>query len=529
MMDREDIIEDIYNCYPKATFDLFGSYIGIVNTSRLNKRDLTTEIVTSLENPVLFKRFTDNLTPGGRQVLYYLTWYGITTLECIEKFYSINLSNGDFYGNSNDPFIKSIKPYNQRELFLSTGFRELFKLNLDPPKGYKLELKESVSGEVLSRDSLTDIAGDFSYFLIEEGMNSFPVEKKIPKKTIRKFINRYNLEDRGSGTLLKVINLYNKNLSTLEDFKKLISSYSSGTLDQEFNIDELLFYPDLRGVGENYAIRTFLKRGRYSVISLLKDIDSRKWVSVSNLILSLAFKEDTEIFDTSYFGSSIYNKGEKSKPLINKIDLCFSYIEPLLLGILNLLYILGGIDITLDDSDSIDWIRINSYGNRLFGRSRISSHEKEESNFDYNFLSSETIITTNGIKDPIFDLLLRIGERIGDRDIIITPVSFFKNINSESEININLKRLKDLVNCKDRDKWDKLFDSIESRIEPLYNEQQSIIVNLPLENREFVELVLENPKLKDLFSLVEGGRVVFTAPDYKKFKKELKSLGYFLS
>lgn len=523
MMDRDEIVDDMINSYPKSSLLFFASKLGIVKCDKKTKGELAEEVVSSLTQLHLFNRFLDSLSLEGRKVLYYLTWYGITTLKHIEEFYSISLTLGDFYGNSDDPFIKAIKSYNSKEVFLSTGLRTVFKRHLEPPQGYNLEYSE-IDGEYISGgDGLFYIEEDISYFLNEENLINFPQEKRILKRTTTKFLKRYKIPEEkrdGGETLLKLLSLTGNDFS---GFQNLLKRYISGTIDP-LNIDELLFYKELRGISSNYAIRTFLKRGRYSAISVIRDLEINRWISISNLVLFLVLREDTEIFDTSYFGSSLYRKGERGTPVINKIDLCLIFIEPLVIGIVNLLNILGGVDLK-KSGDKIEYIRLNSRGSKLFGR--VKPNSPSTLDFKYNPLSSATIIETNGVTSPIKDFFQRVGNKIGEKDYIITPQTFFKNASDINDVEINLGRLRELTGS--RDAWSNLFNEIENRIEPLYNEQELIVVNLPMENSSFVNEVMENPSLSNLFSIVEGGRVAFTRENYMQFKKSVRKIGYFIN
>lgn len=523
-MDREELIEDIVISYPKTSLLFFTSILGIGKQDNKSKSELAEVIISSFTEPDLFKKFMDSLSPEARKVLYYLTWYGITTLKHIEEFYSISIGVGDFYGNSDDPFVKAIKSYNDRNIHLATSLRSLFKKHLEPPKGYNIEYIDPPTEIIKGGRSLEGVEEDIPFFLNEEELYNYPQDKKILKRTVSKFIKRYKLKVdtlEGAQTLVKLLTLDDGDFTS---FKGMLKSYIGGCLT-DLNIDEVYFYKDLRGVNTNYAIRTFLKRGRYCALSTIRELEVNSWVSVTNLVLSLALKEETEIFDTSYFGSVLYRKGERDKPLINKIDLCLVFIEPLVLGLVNLLYTLGGVDIKREKG-KIESFSINDRGLKLFGRVKSI---KPTSMFKFNFLNSATIIETNGVESPLKEFFQRVGERIGDRDYIVTPKTFFINSNDINEVEINIERLKSLIEDKPGEAWEDLFTELENRIEPLYNEQELIIVNLPLENDNFTNEVMDDPKLSSLFSLVEGGRIAFTRENYRIFKKEVRSIGYFIT
>lgn len=572
-MDTEEIIQDINDNYPKSSLTKFGKLMGIKGIDNLNKNALTIIITESLQDRELFYKMYNSISENSKRVLYYLTWYGVTNLRNIESFYKIKITNGDYYGNSDDPFIKLLKPIHTKDILLSTGLREIFKKHLDKPPGYNISYTCDISIKnsdkiVEADDKILTQLNALQFFVKEEKVYERGTDKKILKKTITKGIETFEIAEpfryfknvskeaytAKTTVLLKFISLLensNKH-EPIQLLKSLLKDYSNGSIDEPNNIDAFLFYPFVKGVKNNYNISIFLKRGRYAVINLIKSLEAGSWVHIENIVNYLSFREETEIFNTIYFGESLSVKVDRDflpfyhygdLELLDKRDLQAYLITPLVKGVVMLLYSIGAVDIIASYSgirtrqkidsydltpfDLISAFKITPLGLKLFNRSSTYKFSNNESS-SYRFLEDKTIILTQGNDPTAINFFNRIGDRFGDRDFIVTPVSFIKECETESDIVGNIKRLEDYINCNNRTIWDKLISDIESRINPLYNEQELTVVNIPIENHSFVNEVINNPLVNNLYTIVEGGKLAFNRSNLNTFKKKMKKMGYLI-
>lgn len=572
-MELDEVIENIYDNYPKNSLIYIGSLMGLEDLKKLNKTDLVQVVVKALDNKTLFGKLYKSVSPEARKVIDYLTWYGASNLRNIESFYKIKVTNGDFYGNSDDPFIKAIKSTYSRDIFLSSGLRYIFKKYIDPPIGYEINYLENIEAngnykEIEADDSVLGKLSTLQSFIEQEGIVERGLEKKLLKKVVNKALETINIQEPFVGfkgfdsniytirntTLLKFLSMseFIEATEPVDFFIELIKQYKSGVIDQDLNIDSILFFPFVKGAKSNFNINMFLKRGRYAVIDLIKSLIPGKWVTIGNIVQSLTLKEETEIFNTVYFGESFsvkvdyellpaYHYGDLE--LLDKRDLQNYLIIPLVKGIVMFLHSIGAVDIVASESgiktkqkaessyltpyDLITAIKLTQLGLKLFGRPSTYQY-KTNSNLEYEFLEDKTIILISGNDPNIENFFSRIGIKIGKNDYFITPISFIKECSTHKDVMYNIGRLEGYLNCKNTKVWQDLINQVESRINPIYNEQELIVVNLPLENTSFIDEVINNPSLNSLYYMVEGGKIAFEKENYNKFKKIMKKNGYLI-
>lgn len=570
-MEIDEIIEDIIDNYPKKTISNLGSLMGLKDLNTLNKENLATVVAKGLQENELFSRLFGSLSMEAQKVVEYLTWFGVSNLRIIDSFYKIKTSIGDYYGNSSDPFIQSIKPAYTRDILLSPGLRFTFKKYIKPPAGFEIAYLDSIennSKEIPGDDSILNHISAILHFIKQEGVFTRGLEKTLLKKVVKKAVNTFNiyeplkeLEDLDAevytlktSTLLKFLSM-TENIEfddPIGFLKEFINDYTSGVIDQELNIDEILFFPFIKGARRSFNTTMFLKRGRYAAINLIKSLNPNQWVSIENIATSLCLKEETEIFNTIYFGESLtvkvdpvlispYHYGDLE--LLDKRNLQNFLVSPLVKGIVMFLHSIGAVDITVSkkgvkskqnvDSkyltpyDFITSVRLNQLGLKLFNRT--SKYEFKNNNLmEYKFLEDKTIILTKGSDPGIENFFKRIGNKISDSDYIVTPTSFIKECNNYDDIVYNVDRLEEFLNCENPGVWQDLVTKVESRVNPIYNEQELIVVNLPMENREFVEEVINNPLINNLYSMVEGGRIAFNPKNLSVFKNKMKKIGYLI-
>lgn len=572
-MEIDEIIEDIIDNYPKKTINNLGSLMGLKDLDSLNKGELATVVVEGLQEKELFKRFYNSLSMEAQKVIEYLTWYGVSNLRLIDSFYKIKASIDDYYGNSNDPFIQSIKPAYTRDILLSPGLRYIFKKHIKPPAGFEIRYLDSMETdcehkEIIGDDSILNQISAILHFIKQEGVLSRGLEKKLLKKVVKKAVITFNIYEPfkeldgmdadvytlKTSTLLKFLSM-TEDLEFDEpiDFlKELINDYTSGVIDRELNIDDILFFPFVKGAKSSFNTIMFLKRGRYAVINLIKSLNANQWVSIDNIATSLCLKEETEIFNTIYFGENLtvkvdselispYHYGDLE--LLDKRDLQNFLVTPMVKGIAMFLHSIGAVDIAVSkygvktkqkvDSkyltpyDFITSVRLNQLGLKLFNRPS-KYVVKKENDLEYKFLENKSIILTKGSDPGIENFFKRIGDKISDTDYIVTPISFIKECNNYDDVVYNVDRLEEYLNCENSGVWQDLITKVESRVNPIYNEQELIVVNLPMENQEFVEEVINNPSINTLYTMVEGGRIAFNAKNLSVFKNKMKKIGYLI-
>lgn len=564
-MDRDDIIEDLNSSYNKESLYGLTLYLGLNPPHSLTKIELSKLIYENLQSKKSFNTLYSSISREAKIVLNHLVWFGISTLRHIEAINHIKISLDDFYGNTDDPFINLFKSYSIRELQLSTGLRKLFKKHITFPK----------SGEILyglHKRNLKIIPGNrevidnldaIEQFITQEGIKSRGINKRILLKSCKKFSDEFNFKEpflalegldkesynTGSDILLRFLSLMESGASNIETIKKMLRRYSSGTLIEE-NVDLHLFYPFIKGLNKNYNINIFLKRARHTIISKIKSFHCDQWIDIRSLISNISLTEDTEIFDTSYFGTHLSIKVDREFFREFSTDICLilkedseNYlITPLVKGIILLFHTLGAVDIAVAEGetenrikfnrrgltpfDNIFYFRLTELGQILLGLKKVYNEKRDESTIIFH--NTKTMVTLKGKSVKERNFFKRIGKNIGDGTYLISFNSFFKECNKEEDLEYNFKNLLNLLGKDIPKVWNDFLTEIDSRINPTYNEQELLVINFPRENQVFIDTVLNNPKIRELFYMVEGFRGAFSHKNYSIFKKLMRDEGFLI-
>lgn len=549
-MDRDDIVSDLNDYYSKTTLLLLGKFTGLKISESHNKLDIINILVDHFYQVNNLQILFNNISREAQIVLKHLVWYGISTLRHIESLYHIKVSLDDFYGNTDDPFIKLFKVYHIKEVQFSTALRNLFKRHIKmPPKGeIKIGLTEEPQHKVLlGQYSVINHLEAICDFISEENIKDRGVDKKLLLATKRAFVEKFGFDEPfsqlsisdkyvstiGSEILLKFLANIKSQDTPLKTLSLLLKKYKNGQLN-ELNLDSLIFYPYIRGLNKNYNINIFLKRGRFSIINKIQAFRTKEWIDIESLVSNLSFREDTHIFDTSYFGPLLSIKFDAEKKLIFKEDNEHYLISPLTKGIVLLFHTLGLVDIIMKENsdsltpfDNITHFRLTELGLKLFGHN--SSYVENKNYMTSSILhESRKLITLSGSNPKLENFLNRVGVDLGDRNYSITFNSFLKECNSIEDVEYNINKFKELFSSSFSKIWVDFLSQLEDRINPTYNEQELLVINFPKDNSPFLDVILNDEKIRSLFIMVEGYRGAFSKKDFILFKKLMKEYGFYI-
>lgn len=566
-MDKDEIVKDLSEHYSKKALSVIAMYLNLKSYESLNKEQLINLIIDTFNSNQGFEILYSRITREAQIVLNHLVWYGVSTLRHIESKYHIKISLDDFYGNTNDPFIKNFKSYYSKEILLSNGLRFLFKKHIKMPSDGDIVTSENLPDNIYAisgSDYVLKNIEAINEFIIEEGIQKRDLSKKILVKSLNRFgalfdfndpfcdieVNDRGMKDLGKTVLLRLLCYLEESDNPVSSLEHLIKKYSNGNLDDD-NIDYYLFYPFIKGITKQYSLPIFLKRARFSVLSRIKSFSIGEWINVDSLIKSISLEEETHIFDTSYFGSTMHVKvdSEFTRDYSDKIDLTYKednevyLVSPLCRGIITFLYTVGAVNLGIDrygenrciaasksyltPFDYISHFKLTDLGLKLLGL-KSNYNFKRSGEFSLTFSKTKRIISLTGKDKSLKNFLTRIGEEIGEGTFIVSFKSFISSCQSEEDIYYNIDRLKKLLKDNIPEVWKKFISEMDDRIYPAYNEQELIVVNFPRENDLFIETVVNNSKIRKLYSMVEDFRGAFSKKNYNLFKKYMKDEGFYI-
>lgn len=545
-MDREDILEDINEHYNKKTLTVIAAYLGLLEYERLNKIDLVESVVEGLYSRENFSRLYSKLSHEAKLVITHLTWDGISTISHMDSKYHIKLSLGDFYDNCSDPFIKHFKNYYSKEIQLSTGLRTLFK-NQIPIEALSLVSNNFTEDNIIFADTIVVENLDSIFEFIQSNeIVTRELKKNLLIKPINKFGQIYNISDPLDNLrkvfMLRFLSYIQLKSESIESLSVLVKAYTSGRLIEDDNIDRYLFYPNIKGFNSNPTIDIFLKRARHSFFNQIRGLSG--WVNIQSLVRQQSLGEDTQIFDTTFFGSILNVKLAEEftrnfSPTINllhKEDNEDLLLRPLCRGIIFFLYSIGAADIVIDKEskdygfsplESLTHFRITSLGKRLFGlKSSYKKPLQAESSCTFN--DRKLIITILGEDSALHNFCKSIALQLSEGLYILTFETFFKECSSDKQIEYKLDKLTTLLGDNLSNIWKDFISEISDRIHPTYNEQELIVINFPKEDEAFISTIMDTSKIRSLFLMVEGFKGAFSSKNYKEFIKIMKEYGYII-
>lgn len=545
-MDREEIIEDLNDHYSKNVFSTLASYMGLRGFEKLNKPELLVLVVDNLYIKERFLYLYNKLTQEAQIVIKHLTWNGISTLKYIDSIYHIKIALDDFYGNTSDPFIKQFKQYYSNEILFSNGLRELFKKNIRNDSSCLKSESFSKDNIVLTDNLVIENLDGISEFINLHDVKARGFDRNLLVKTLNKFSSLYNFTEPIGHLrkifILRFLSYMDSMENPLERLSKVVKSYMNGILIDSDNIDLYLYYPFVKGIKSNHNIDIFLKRGRYSFLNKIRTLNG--WISTTSLLREQSLQEDTQIFDTSYFGSllSVKVPDEFSRNFSNKITLTYKkdsedlLLLPMCCGIIFFLYSIGAADLVVDlenkkyglsTLESVTHFRITELGKRLLG---LKSTYKIEGKIKSSSLFHPTkkIITINGDDSSMEIFCNRIGHSIGGGHFLVTYKSFFKECNTERDFEYNIDKLTAFLGDNPPEIWVDLLSELDESINPTYNEQELLVINFPRNNTRFIDAIMDNERIRSLFLMVEGFKGAFNTKNYKIFKRLMKEEGFII-
>lgn len=524
-MEKNEIIDNIDEYYTKDVLVRFANFFDSGSVTSLKKKTLIEKIVGYIGNESMFKQFYTQLSESGKIVIDHLTWWGPSSIRAL----------GDLYGTSidiNDRFIKALWPYYPSDIQFSTGFRVLFKCFIEKPiEGFLYDTQNEET--FLGSDNVIYELEAISDFIQENGIRDRELEKKLLIKPLKAFSKKFNFAEpfedyTVARSLITLFRESPKGKNPIETIQQILKKYRNGDLFPYHNIDKLLSYPDVRGFSSVYNIDIFLKRGRAVFIDSIKSIGESDWISTDRLVVSTALDEVTEIFDTTYFGRYLYEKTENYyyDYFDNKFTAIDKLFNPMLKGIINILFSFGAVDIKLRGTFPSAF-RLNQLGLKLLGLpSSYKIRSIEE--FNYKFHDSRLLITTEGHNSSLINFFKRISLDLGDGGFLVTNTTIMQECDTHNDLEANLTRLEKLLPKKKLSIWSDFIEQQQDRMEAVLTVEDRVVIEFDGENRDLIDLITSNSKIRILYDMVDGFKGSFSKINYNKFRKLLKEHGFLI-
>lgn len=131
-------------------------------------------------------------------------------------------------------------------------------------------------------------------------------------------------------------------------------------------------------------------------------------------------------------------------------------------------------------------------------------------------------------QNPVLKVALeQVAHPLGEGLYRVDAASLLADCNKELDMLQKVDTLKSLLPDELPAIWEQFFANLLERVNPLVPTTAHAVLEVS-ESSDFRQLLLQDPKLRGLVAMAEGGRVLVSAKDMSKFKKRLRDLGYFI-
>jgi len=214
---------------------------------------------------------------------------------------------------------------------------------------------------------------------------------------------------------------------------------------------------------------------------------------------------------------------------------------PLFKGYLYLFALLGLVEITekeppkplwykdkakiISNYDGLDMIRFTKLG--AYCLDLVNTYETVSQNSYEAIADKDLLLVTFRGKSLEHKLFLKqVGIPLGPDRFHLDETSFIQGCSSYREVEARIDRFKDLIEAEPSPRWKEFFKRLKARSELLKKPEIAMLFDLNEADPEVLAL-LKNEKVRPLYKLVEGNKIIVLLKDQKKFLNVAKTLGFF--
>lgn len=186
----------------------------------------------------------------------------------------------------------------------------------------------------------------------------------------------------------------------------------------------------------------------------------------------------------------------------------------------------NGKDKIISRFDGLSMVRVTKLGAYCLG---LIDEYETQSQTSYEALADKDLllVTFRGKSLGHKLFLEQIGNPLGPDRYKIDEISFMRGCATYKQVEMRINKFKQLIAPEPSVRWNEFFRNLKSRFGVLKSPQRALLYDLTNASPEVFAL-LQNEKIRPLYSLVEGNKIVVAAQDEQKFLSVAKSLGFFI-
>ncbi|AEJ20345.1 hypothetical protein Spica_2227 [Gracilinema caldarium DSM 7334] len=186
----------------------------------------------------------------------------------------------------------------------------------------------------------------------------------------------------------------------------------------------------------------------------------------------------------------------------------------------------NGKDRIISRFDGLFMVRVTKLGAYCLG---LIDEYETQSQTSYEALADKDLllVTFRGKSLGHKLFLEQIGNPLGPDRYKIDEISFMRACTTYKQVEMRINKFKQLISPEPSVRWNEFFRNLKSRFGVLKSPQRALLYDLTNASPE-VYALLQNEKIRPLYSLVEGNKIVVSLQDEQKFLSVAKSLGFFI-
>ena len=539
------------------------------------KRERAEAIAVLVTDRRITKAWAETLPPEARKVAEYLTWFGVTRLDILEKLTGICVYQKEKERYSSRlklretfQFLSLRSPYwgyttyPERVLVsIPLPFATAMQTALPPPAGANLNpAKEKIAAAYdcnFEQEAPFEISRALGF--IQQGhmplkQNGMPrvkgIENLIKVTGMREFFPEGREEFkylRAKVIAMVILQSWNKTqtgeLPLHEIVRELFEMWQAGG----FTFVATML-PHLK-VKDKYALR-YADNIKPILASLLKEMTPGKWYTKENLveytILRRPLLLEISAYELQYVCAeeSDLDYEIESKERIYEWNVHFVVTAPTVQAFFFLAAALGLVEIAfglprnplfrrpkhegLTPFDGLKGVRLTELGAYVSGQTRHYEAREVKQEETTLFLDPQRLFLTLSGHDPLLELnLQKFMESVGAGRYHLTFESLFATCQSKREIRQAKKLFDRLAGGKLPSVWQDFFKRALERLQPIEQEKDLRVFKLA-DNSELLRIVSTDPLLSSIILKVEGRRVALKVSDLRRFRNQLKKYGYLV-
>ena len=303
-----------------------------------------------------------------------------------------------------------------------------------------------------------------------------------------------------------------------------------------------ILLPDVKGLGhfEDYIFFNY----EFQMLSLLAALPVNSYVPFKNILSHATYKiVHLEVLDRhdayqkltleagskdnfkKSIGSNLYKKAIQL-PILRGNFFLFAA-----LGLCELVYDEVKADefgVTVSSAwDGLIAVKRTPLGDYICGLSKEYQVPKTKS-IDITLSDTSLLIHLAKADSQYLNTLGNFAEQINALTFKTDARIFLKNIRSKEELNAKIELFKQIFGAELHENWHAFFSNLLKKVNPLKMVSDCFIFKLPMDNKELVKLIAQDPLIKNLVHKAEDYQILVPKSNYLNLKKRLAEFGYLV-